>query len=83
MGDLGGEVMALDPVRVIQEVESVVDRQAEASAPGDEALVDLRRDVDVGDLFKDLRGNGQQPDQGGAGPRPEHDLETPLEGEHL
>src|SRR6185369_12746987 len=45
MRDLGREVVALDPVRVVEEVERVVDRQPEAGAPGHEALVHLRRDA--------------------------------------
>ncbi len=83
VGDLGGEVVALDPVGVVEEVEGVVDGQAEAGPPGDEALVDLGRDADVGDLLEHLGRDGQQPDQGRAGPRAEHHLEAALEGEHL
>ena len=41
MRDLRGEVVALDPVGVVQEVERVVDGQAEPCPPGDESLVDL------------------------------------------
>ena len=69
MGDLGGEVVALDPVGVVQEVQGVVDRQPEPRTPGDQALMDLGRDMDVGDLLEDLRGDRQQPDQGRARPR--------------
>ena len=54
VGDLGREVVALDPVRVVQEVQGVVDRQPEAGAPGDEALVDLGRDAHLGDLVEHL-----------------------------
>ena len=60
MGDLGREVVALDAVGVVQEVEGVVDGQAEPGPPGDQPLVDLRRDVDLGDLVEDLRRDGQQ-----------------------
>ena len=63
VGDLGREVVALDAVRVVQEVEGVVDGQAEAGPPRDEPLVDLGRDADLGDLVEDLRRDGQQPDQ--------------------
>ena len=69
VGDLGREVVALDPVGVVQEVQGVVDREAEAGAPRDEALVDLRRDADLGDLVEDLGRDGQQPDERRAGPR--------------
>ena len=69
VGDLGREVVALDAVRVVEEVQRVVDGQAEPGPPGDEPLVDLRRDVDLGDLVEDLGSDGQQPDQGRAGPR--------------
>ena len=41
VGDLGREVVALDAVRVVQEVERVVDGQAEPGAPGDQPLVHL------------------------------------------
>ena len=83
VGDLRREAVALDPVGVVQEVEGVVDRQAEAGAPGDEALVHLGRDAHLGDLVEHLGRHGEQPDEGRAGPRPEHDLEAPLEGEDL
>ena len=55
VGDLGREVVALDAVRVVQEVQGVVDRQAEPGPPRDEPLVDLGRDPDLGDLLEDLR----------------------------
>ncbi len=83
VGDLGREVVALDAVRVVEEVQGVVDGQAEAGPPGDEPLVDLGRDADLGDLVEDLRRHGQQPDQRRPGARPEHHLEAALEGEHL
>ena len=63
MGDLGGEVVALDAVRVVEEVEGIVDGQAEAGAPGDQPLVDLARDTHLGDLVEDLRRDRQQADQ--------------------
>ena len=69
VGDLGGEVVALDPVRVVEEVEGVVDGQPEAGPPGDEALVDLGRDADLGDLVEHLGRHGQQPDEGRPGSR--------------
>ena len=81
--DLRREVVALDAVRVVEEVQGVVDGQAEPGAPGDQALVDLGRDADLGDLVEDLGGDGQQPDQRRPGARPEHHLEAALEGEHL
>ena len=81
--DLRREVVALDAVRVVEEVQRVVDGQAEPGAPGDEALVDLGRDADLGDLVEDLGGHGEQPDERRPGARPEHHLEAPLEGEHL
>ena len=68
VGDLGREVVALDAVGVVQEVQGVVDRQPEPGPPGDEALVDLGRDADLGDLLEDLRRDGQQPDEGRARP---------------
>ena len=83
MGDLRREIVALDPVRVVQEVERVVDRQSEPGAPRHEALVDLGRDADLGDFLKDLGRDGEQPDEGRSRTRPEHDLQAPLEGEHL
>ena len=83
MGDLRREVVALDSVGVVEEVEGVVDRQAEPCAPGDEPLVDLRRDPDLGDLLEDLGSDGQQPDQRRSGAWPEHDLKAPLEREDL
>ena len=52
-------------------------------APGDQPLVDLRRDADLGDLVEHLGGDGQQPDQRGPRPRTEHDLEAALQREHL
>ena len=61
VGDLGREVVALDAVRVVQEVQGVVDRQAEACAPRDEALVDLGRDADLRDLVEHLGRDRQQP----------------------
>ena len=83
VGDLGREVVALDAVRVVEEVERVVDGQAEARPPRDEPLVDLGRDADLGDLVEDLRRDGQQADERRPGARPEHHLEAALEGEHL
>ena len=71
MGDLGREVVTLDPVRVVEEVEGVIDGQAEPGAPRDEALVDLGRDADLGDLVEDLGCDGQEPDQGRTRTRPE------------
>ena len=83
VGDLGREVVALDPVRVVEEVERVVDREAEPGAPRDEALVDLGRDADLGDLVEHLRCDGQEADERRARPRAEHHLQAALEGEHL
>ena len=83
VGDLGREVVALDPVGVVEEVEGVVDREAEARPPGDKPLVDLGRDAHLGDLVEDLGRDRQQPDQRRPRARPEHDLEAALEGEHL
>ena len=68
MGDLGREVVALDPVGVVQEVQGVVDRQPEPRPPGDEPLVDLGRDPDLGDLLEDLGRDRQQPDERRARP---------------
>ena len=79
--DLGREVVALDAVGVVEEVQGVVDREAEAGAPRDEAFVDLRRDPDLGDLVEDLGRDRQQADQGGPGPATEHHLEAPLQRE--
>ena len=83
MRDLGREVVALDAVGVVEEVQGVVDGQAEAGPPRDEALVDLGGDPDLGDLVEDLRRDGQQADQRRPGARPEHHLEAALEGEDL
>ena len=83
VGDLRREVVALDAVGVVQEVQRVVDRQAEAGAPRDEPLVDLGRDADLGDLVEDLRRHRQQPDQRRPRSRAEHDLEAALEREDL
>ena len=83
VGDLRREVVALDAVGVVQEVQGVVDGQAEPRPPGDEALVDLGRDADLGDLVEDLGRDGQQADERRAGARPEHHLEAALEGEDL
>ena len=83
VGDLGREVVALDAVRVVEEVQGVVDGQAEAGPPGDQALVDLGRDAHLGDLVEDLGRHGQQPDQRRPGARAEHHLEAALEGEDL
>ncbi len=83
MRDLRREVVALDAVRVVEEVERVVDRQPEPGAPRDEALVDLGRDAHLGDLVEHLGRDGQQPDQRRPGARPEHHLQAALEGEHL
>ena len=69
VGDLGREVVALDAVGVVQEVERVVDGQPEPCAPGDQPLVDLGRDADLGDLVEDLGRDRQQADQRGAGAR--------------
>ena len=69
VGDLGREVVALDAVGVVQEVEGVVDREAEAGAPSDQPLVDLRRDAHLGDLVEHLGRDGQQPDERGPGAR--------------
>ena len=68
VGDLGREVVALDAVRVVEEVQGVVDGQPEPRPPGDEALVDLGRDAHLGDLVEHLRRHGQQPDQRRARP---------------
>jgi hypothetical protein len=62
MRHLGREVVALDAVGVVEEVEGVVDGQAEAGAPCHEPLVDLGRDAHLGHLVEDLRGDGQQAD---------------------
>ena len=69
VGDLGREVVALDAVGVVEEVEGVVDGQAEARPPGDEPLVDLGRDADLGDLVEDLGRDGEQADERGPGAR--------------
>ena len=50
-------------VGVVEEVQGVVDGQAEPGTPGDEALVDLGRDADLRDLVEDLGRHRQQPDQ--------------------
>ena len=81
--DLRREVVALDAVGVVEEVQRVVDGEAEPRPPGDEPLVDLGRDADLGDLVEHLRRDGQQPDQRRPGARPEHHLQAALEGEHL
>ena len=63
VGDLGREVVALDAVGVVEVVEGVVDGQAEARPPGDQPLLDLGRDADLGHLVEDFRRDRQQPDQ--------------------
>src|SRR5664280_2773722 len=83
VGDLGGERVALDSVRVVQEVEGVVDRQAEARPPGDEPFVHLGRDPDLGHLVEHLGRHGEQADERAPGARAEHDLERPLQREDL
>ena len=70
MRNLRREVVALDAVGVVQEVERVVDRQSESGAPGDQALVDLGLDVDLGDLVEHLGRDGQQAHQRRAGAAP-------------
>ena len=45
--------------------------------------MDLGRDAHLGDLVEDFRRDRQEPDQRRAGARAEHDLQAPLEGEHL
>src|SRR5450759_2008815 len=77
--DLRGERVALDPIRVVEVVEGVVDREAEAGPPRHEPLVHLRGDPDLGDFVEDLRRHGQQADQRAAGARAEHHLERPLQ----
>src|SRR4051794_7042626 len=81
MGNLRREVVALDAVGVIQEVERVVDRQAEPRAPCHEPLVDLGGDANLGDLVEDVGRDGEQADERRPGTRAEHHLEAPLEGE--
>jgi hypothetical protein len=81
--DLGREVVALDAVGVVEEVERVVDREPESGAPGDEPLVELGRDADLGDLVEDLRGDGEQADERRAGAWPQHHLEAALQREDL
>ena len=83
MRDLGAEVVALDPVGVVEEVQGVVDGEAEPGAPGDEALVHLGLDADLGHLLEHLGGHGEQADQRRSRPGAEHHLEAALEGEHL
>ncbi len=83
VGDLRREVVALDPVGVVQEVQGVVDGQAEAGPPRHQPFVDLGRDADLRDLVEDFRRHGEQPDQSRPGARPEHDLQASLEREHL
>ncbi len=81
--DLGGEAVPLDPVRVVEEVEGVVDRQAEAGPPGRQALVHLGCDAHLADLVEHLGRHRQQPHQRRSGAGTEHDLQRPLEGEDL
>ncbi len=83
MRDLRREVVALDPVRVVEEVQGVVDGKPEPRAPRDQPLVDLGGDADLRDLVEHFRRHGQQPDQRRPRPRTEHDLEAALEREHL
>ena len=83
MGDLRREVVALDAVGVVEEVQGVVDGQAEARAPGDEPLVDLGRDAHLGDLVEDFGRDGQEADQRRSRAWAEHHLQAPLEGEDL
>ena len=83
MGDLGREVVALDAVGVVQEVQGVVDGQPEARPPGNEPLMNLGCDTNLGDLVEHLRSHRQKPDQCRSGAWPEHDLEAALEGEDL
>jgi len=83
MRDLGREVVALNTVGVVQEVERVIDRQAEARAPRDEALVNLGRDPDLRDLIEDIGSDGQQADERRAGACTEHHLEASFEREDL
>ena len=83
VGDLRGEVVTLDAVGVVEEVQRVVDGQAEARPPGAQPLERLGRDAHLGDLVEDLRRDGEQADERGARPRAEHDLERALEREDL
>ncbi len=83
MEDLGPEVVALDAIGVVQEVQGVVDGQPEARPPADDPLPDLRREADLADLLEHLAGDGQQTDEGGAGPVAEHDLQRALQGEDV
>ena len=75
--------MTLDAVGVVEVVEGVVDRETEPGAPGDEALLDLGRNPDLGCLVENLGRHREQAHQSGAGPGPEHHLERALEGEDL
>src|ERR1035437_2927354 len=75
VGDLGREVVALDSVGVVQIVQSVVERQAEAGPPGDHPFLDLGRDPNLSRLLEDLRRNSQQADEGGSGPGAKHHLQ--------
>ena len=54
MGNLRGEVVALDAVRVVEEIQRVVDCEPEAGAPRDKALVNLGRDADFGDFVENV-----------------------------
>ena len=45
--------------------------------------MDLGWDADLGDLVEDLGCDREQADQGGTGPRPQHDLQAALEREDL
>jgi len=50
VGDLGREVMALDAVRVVEEVEGVIDGEAKAGASCHQPLMHFGRDAHLGDL---------------------------------
>ncbi len=83
MGDLRGEVVALDAIGVVQVVEGVIDRQPEPSPPGDQALLNFRRNSNLGDLVEYFGRDRHEPDQRRARAGPEHHLKRPLQGEDL
>src|SRR3954453_19000245 len=83
VSDLGREVVALDSVGVVQVVQRVVDGEAEARAPGNEALMNVGRNADFRDLLEDVGADREKADQSGAGPSTQHHLQAALEGKNL
>ncbi len=77
------EVVPLDAIRVVQEVQGVVDGQPESRAPADQALMHIRRQADLAHLVEDLARDGQQPHQRRAGAAAEHHLQRSLEREDV